>query len=232
MTLFLKNSLYAQSYSAIAHSFVENISAYQKLQQRYESLLEDHYVVPQFFSDSSVEQEEQNVVLILPTTLPKEGNRICPTPIDGGLHGEPDAVSSDCMHAWSHLGDYHDSEEYEGDSADVFRLGSTCWWTRRYARYSTGECCHQNHLMLRLTQQQRGRRKQNTNWKRLLLKGSRFENWSVALWSRSLFCSSLLGFVHVSLSNLPSNQFTSLLFYNTRYLPISESNQLLKPMHR
>ena len=92
-------NLYAQSYSAIAHSFVENISAYQKLQQRYESLLEDHYVVPQFFSDSSVEQEEQNVVLILPTTLPKEGNRICPTPIDGGLHGEPDAVSSDCMHA-------------------------------------------------------------------------------------------------------------------------------------
>lgn len=55
-------SLYAQSYSSIAHTFIEHISKYQKLQQRYASILESQYSISSFISESSTESESQQLV--------------------------------------------------------------------------------------------------------------------------------------------------------------------------
>lgn len=48
----MKTSLYAQSYASIAHSFVELITQYQKLQQRYERQLEQNYRRSSLHEDS------------------------------------------------------------------------------------------------------------------------------------------------------------------------------------
>lgn len=48
----MKASLYAQSYASIAHSFVELITQYQKLQQRYEQQLEQNYRRSSLHEDS------------------------------------------------------------------------------------------------------------------------------------------------------------------------------------
>ena len=48
----MKSSLYAQSYASIAHCFVEFITQYQKLQQRYERQLEQNYRRSSLHEDS------------------------------------------------------------------------------------------------------------------------------------------------------------------------------------
>ena len=51
--LCLSRSLYSQSYAAIAHTFVDSITAYQELQRKYERLLEKNYVQPAFFEETT-----------------------------------------------------------------------------------------------------------------------------------------------------------------------------------
>ena len=45
-------SLFSQSYNTITHSFVEQITHYQRLQQRYEKILERNYSLPSFLDES------------------------------------------------------------------------------------------------------------------------------------------------------------------------------------
>lgn len=59
---YLKISLYAQSYSSIAHTFIEHISKYQKLQQRYASILESQFSISSFISEASIENDNQKLV--------------------------------------------------------------------------------------------------------------------------------------------------------------------------
>ena len=49
----LKHSLFSQSYNTITHSFIEQISLYQKLQQRYEKILESNYSLPSFLDENN-----------------------------------------------------------------------------------------------------------------------------------------------------------------------------------
>ena len=51
--LCLLRSLYSQSYAAIAHTFVDSITAYQELQRKYERLLEKNYEQPAFFEETT-----------------------------------------------------------------------------------------------------------------------------------------------------------------------------------
>lgn len=51
--LCLSRSLYSQSYAAIAHTFVDSITAYQELQRKYERLLEKNYEQPAFFEETT-----------------------------------------------------------------------------------------------------------------------------------------------------------------------------------
>lgn len=63
MSLLL-NSLFSQSYHSIAHSFIESITEYQKLQQRYEQLLEKNYSLPSFLDEEEndhIPQKQQIV---------------------------------------------------------------------------------------------------------------------------------------------------------------------------
>ena len=52
-------SLYAQSYASIAHCFVEFITQYQKLQQRYERQLEQNYQRSSLHEDSDAFSTER-----------------------------------------------------------------------------------------------------------------------------------------------------------------------------
>lgn len=90
----LTSSLYSQSYSSIAHTFIEHISKYQKLQQRYASILESQYSLSSFISESSTENENQQLVYFQWMCVPLASNKYSSTSTDRGMCGKPNAVPS------------------------------------------------------------------------------------------------------------------------------------------
>jgi hypothetical protein len=58
---YLFFSLYCQSYAQIAHLFVDYITEYQKLQGRYEKLLEKNYKIPSFLEEEEEKKKTQQV---------------------------------------------------------------------------------------------------------------------------------------------------------------------------
>lgn len=87
-------SLYSQSYASIAHTFIEHISKYQKLQQRYASILESQYSLSSFISESSTENENQQLVYFQLMCVTLASNEYSSTSTDRGMCGEPNAVPS------------------------------------------------------------------------------------------------------------------------------------------
>ena len=88
-------SLYSQSYSSIAHTFIEHITKYQKLQQRYASILESQYSLSSFISESSTENENQQLVYIFSVWhVMLASNEYSSTSTDRGMCGKPNAIPS------------------------------------------------------------------------------------------------------------------------------------------